>query len=150
MKKAYILLSVMFLVALVSFWFSLSLTTSSYTPRILSDTQDYLQARILAHNSKELAKYFLYKAKKDGKECLNSITLSYPSHEDKIRIDYFYALAECKNYKLHQINNDANLSKDGVITISVNIALHQNNAVNEEILVHKNLRLLARENFWKP
>lgn len=150
MKRAYILLSVIFVVTMVGLWLSASFTSSSYAARILTDTYAYLQARILAQNSKNLAKYFLYLAKKEGKQCLNSITFSYPGPNDKVRMDYFYTIAECKNHQLQKINPDANLSKDGVIIVSVGVALRQNLSVNEEIFVQKTLRLLAKESFWKP
>lgn len=150
MKKAYILLSVIFLMLVVGFWLSFSFINSSYTSRTLSDTYTYLQAKIIADNAKELSKYFLYQAKKDGKQCLNSIIFSYPSINDRVKIDYFYAFAKCKNDHLVEINKDANLSKDGIIIVSVSVVLNQNSSVNEEIVVQKNLRLLAKENFWKP
>lgn len=148
MKKAYILLSVIFLTTFIAFWISLSFTFSSYTPRFLRDTFYYIEANILAQNAKELAKYFLYEAKNQGKQCLNSITLHYPKADDRINIEYFYPIAECKNFKILSLNKDANLSKDGLIIAYVSIALNTDSKVNDEIFVNKKVLLWTKENFW--
>lgn len=81
-----------FLITLVSFLINLSFNISSYIPRILRDEYYYTEARILSLNAKELAKYFLYKAKQEGKECINFINFNYPKDDDIVRIDYFILL----------------------------------------------------------
>ncbi|MCR2062664.1 hypothetical protein [Campylobacter helveticus] len=149
MKKAYILLGVIFLVIFVGFLLSVGLNISSYTPRFLKDSYAYIQAKILSFNAKELAKYALFQAKKEGFECLNFINFSYPSAANKIKIEYFYTIAECQNNRLVNLNPDANLSKHGVIVVNISVA-YQNEAVNEEIFINEKLRLIAKEEFWKP
>ncbi|TBR81153.1 hypothetical protein DU472_00590 [Campylobacter novaezeelandiae] len=149
MKKAYILISIVFLITLVSFLINLSFNISSYIPRILRDEYYYIQARILSLNAKELAKYFLYKAKQEGKECINFINFNYPKDDDIVRIDYFYPIAECDNFKFKSINQDANLSKDGVIIINISIRLNSNQAVNDEIFINKKDLIYTNQDFWK-
>lgn len=100
MKRAYILLSLVFLISALGIWLSLNITTSSYIPRFVKDAYYYLQAQILA--DEKLVKYLLYQAKLDGKECLDSITLHYPNLNDKIKIQYHYPIAQCKS----QISSD--------------------------------------------
>lgn len=149
-KKAYILLNVVFLILLLGFYLGFNLNLSSYAPRLLKDTHLYLQAKILAHDSKELAKYFLYRAKKENKECLNSVSFHYPKSDDTIRIDYFYAIATCENFKFTELNKDANLSKDGVIIANISVALNSNKGVNEEIFINQKSFIYPKENFYKP
>ncbi|EGQ5349937.1 hypothetical protein I4J68_000324 [Campylobacter coli] len=48
MKRAYILLSLVFLISALGIWVSLNITTSSYIPRFVKDAYYYLQAQILA------------------------------------------------------------------------------------------------------
>lgn len=150
MKKAYILLSTIFLIIFLGFYIALNLHLSSYVPRLIKDTHLYLQARILAHSSKEFAKYFLYEAKKENKECLNFVSFNYPTLEDTIRIDYFYPLGMCENFKLKQINTDANLSKDGIIIANISVALNSNKGVNEEIFINQKVFIYPKENFYEP
>ncbi|TKX31734.1 hypothetical protein [Campylobacter estrildidarum] len=146
MKKAYILITLVFLISFLGFWLSLNTTISSYTPRFIRDSYYYLQAQILI--DEKLAKYLLYKAKLENKECLNSITLNYPNPNDKIKIDYYYPIAQCQNFKLVSINQDANLSKDGVIIVHISVALNSQKGVNDEILINKTFILQAKESFW--
>ncbi|MBS4236106.1 hypothetical protein [Campylobacter vulpis] len=150
MKKAYVLLGVVFLTLFVGFSISVGLNISSYTPRFLKDSYAYTQAKILRTNTKELAKYALFQAKKEGFECLNSISFSYPNVKDKIKFEYFYAFAECQNGRLININSDANLSKDGVIIVNISVFSKLNEGVNEENFINEKLRLVAKENFWTP
>lgn len=149
MKKAYILLSVVFLIISLGFYILLNLNLSSYAPRVLKDTHLYLQAKILARSSEELAKYFLYKAKEENKECLNSVSFNYPSLKDTIRIDYLYPIATCENFELRWINPDANLSKDGVIVVNISVALNSHGEVNEEIFINQKTFIYTKESFWK-
>ncbi|MBK1964024.1 hypothetical protein [Campylobacter novaezeelandiae] len=128
---------------------NLSFNISSYIPRILRDEYYYTEARILSLNAKELAKYFLYKAKQEGKECINFINFNYPKDDDIVRIDYFYPIAECDNFKFKSINQDANLSKDGVIIINISIRLNSNQAVNDEIFINKKDLISTNQDFWK-
>lgn len=116
----------------------LLINTSSYIPRQTKDTFLYTQAQILASDSKELAKYFLYETRKAQKECLDFVEFHYPNANDKIKISYFYPLAECKNFKLVNLNTDANLSKDFSIIVNVSVLLNTDTAVNEEIFISKN------------
>ncbi|ELH3500297.1 hypothetical protein RPZ72_001378 [Campylobacter upsaliensis] len=150
MKKAYVLFGVVFLTLFVGFLMSVGLNISSYTPRFLKDNYAYTQAQILRSNAKELAKYALFQAKKEGFECLNSISFSYPSVKDKIKLEYFYAFAECQKGRLINVNPDVNLSKDGVIIVNISVFSKLNEGVNEEILINEKLRLVAKENFWMP
>lgn len=147
MKKAYILLSVIILTTFIALWISLNLNISAYTPRAFLDTYDYLQAKIYTHDAKELAKYFLYKAKEENKECLEYAQIE---HEKAVlRVDYLYPIAECENFKLKNINPDANLSKDGIIILNISVAINSNTHVNEEIFINKKSFLQTRESFWK-
>jgi len=148
MKKAYILISVVILITMIGFFMSFQLNNSSYNQRILTDTYHYLQARILARSSKELAKFFLYAAKNEGKECLNFISFNYPKANDTIRFDYLYPLGECENFRFKNLNQDANLSKDGVIIVNISIALNSNKNVNEEIFVNQKFFINTKEAFW--
>ncbi|KAA6227684.1 hypothetical protein [Campylobacter sp. LR286c] len=148
MKNAYALFSAVFIISFIALIISLSLNITSYTPRIVSDTHKYLQGKILASNGKNLAKYFLYIAKNDNKECLNSISFNYPSINDTIRIDYFYAFGECENFVFKNINSDVNLSKDGVITANISVSINANKGVNEEIFINKKYSFVAKEAFF--
>ncbi len=150
MKKAYVLLSVVFLVILLGFYIHLNLNLSSYASRTLKDTHLYLQAKILAHSAKELAKYFLYEAKKQNKECLNFVSFNYPSAQDTVRIDYFYPIAVCENFKLKQINKDANLCKDGIIIANISVRLNAHKGVNEEIFINQKAFIHAKKEFYEP
>lgn len=146
MKKAYILITLIFLISFLGFWLSLNTTLLSYIPRFIRDTYYYLQAQILI--DKKLAKYLLYKAKLEDKECLNSIVLNYPNLNDRIQITYHYPIAQCENFKLISINQDANLSKNGIIIAHINVALNSQKGVNDEILINKSFILRTKENFW--
>ncbi|MCX2682923.1 hypothetical protein OQH60_03475 [Campylobacter sp. MIT 21-1685] len=148
MKKAYILLSVIFFTILISFCINFNFILSNYSPRFVRDTFYYLKANILIQNAKELAQYLLYEAKNQGKECLNSITLNYPKTNDRLNIEYFYPIAECKNFKITALNTDANVSKDGLVIAYVSIALNQNTNVNDEIFLNKRVLLWTKEDFW--
>ncbi len=150
MKKAYVLLGVLFLVFLIAFYLQLNFNISSYASRTLKDTRLYLQAKILAQNAKELAKYFLYEAKKQNKECLNSISFNYPSTRDSVNIAYFYPVASCENFKLTQINKDANLSKDGVILVNISISLNAQKGVNDEIFINEKAFIYPKQEFYEP
>lgn len=146
MKKAYILITLIVLISFLGFWLSLNTTLLSYTPRFIRDTYYYLQAQILI--DEKLAKYLLYKAKLENKECLNSITLNYPNPNDQIQITYYYPIAKCEDFKLISINQDANLSKDGIIIAHISVALNSQKGVNDEILINKTFILHTKENFW--
>lgn len=130
MKRAYVLLMSLILLVCVSFFVVMNLQISSYTPRLIKDLSLYIQAQILAQNSKELAKYFLTQAQKQGKDCLKFVQFHYPKPSDTIRIDYFYPLQECANL-------DLNSSKENPVIINISVLLNANNAVNEEIFVNK-------------
>ncbi|TEY03533.1 hypothetical protein [Campylobacter sp. US33a] len=144
MKKAYALLASISLLIVFIFFISLSLQMSSYYPRQIKDLYLYIQANILATNAKELAKYFLYIAKKQNKECLERVEFNYPNAQSIIRIDYFYSVATCKNYSLAPINQDINLSKDNVINVNISIYLNKDKEVNEEIFINKKLILFPK------
>lgn len=148
MKRAYILLSVVSLITLLGFYITLNLNLSSYAPRTLKDTRLYLQAKTLARSSRELAKYLLYKAKERNKECLNSVGFNYPNPKDIVKIDYFYPIGICEDFKLKQTNPDANLSKDGLIIANISIALNPNKGVNEGIFINQKAFIYTREEFW--
>lgn len=147
MKKAYILIILIISIIVLGLWLSLNTTLSSYAPRFARDTYYYLQAQVLANEN--IAKYFLYQAKLKNKKCLNSIILNYPNPNDKIKIEYFYPLAECKNFNFKNINQDANLSKDGIVIAHISVALHTQQAVNDEILINKTFILHPKDFFWK-
>lgn len=146
MKKAYVLLSTIVILTLLAFLMSFSFSLASYVPRAIKDSYFYIRANIIAQNSKELSKYLLYKAKQEGKECLASTSFSY--NKNIIKIEYFYALTECKNFKFGEFNQDANLSKGGVIIVNVSVYA-PNDFVNEEIFVSKKFYLYPKENFWQ-
>lgn len=135
MKKAYVLLMSLLLLVCVSFFVITKLEISSYVPRYIKDLRLYIQAQILALDCKELAKYFLTQAQKQGKECLNFVEFHYPKPKDIIRIDYFYPLLECENS--HFVNAETNLSQNNSIIINVTVLLNAGSGVNEEILVNK-------------
>ena len=147
MKKAYILLTSLLLLVLVSFFAVFSLQISSYVPRQVKDLSLYVQAQLLARNSLNLAKYFLVQAKKQGKECLNFSQFHYPKDKDLIRIDYFYPLRQCENGRLIHTNADVNLSKDNVIIVNIGVLLNADKGVNEEIFVNKKELLYPNEDF---
>ncbi|MFQ6341460.1 hypothetical protein [Campylobacter sp. VTCC 70190] len=147
MKKAYVLIWTIFLILLIGLWMSLSLNISGYTPKIIQDSYYYLQAQILSHNAKEFAKYFLYQAKQENKECLDNISFHYA--KALIKIKYFYPIAGCINFKFSNFNPDANLSQDGLIIAHISIAFNSDLNVNDEILLTKSLILYPKENFWQ-
>lgn len=147
MKKAYILVMSLILLVFVSFFVVFNLQISSFVPRYIKDLSLYMQAEILSKDFKELAKYVLVEAKKQGKECLNFVELNYPKQKDIIRVDYFYPLRECVNSRFIHTNKDANLSKDNIIIINISVLLNADNGVNEEIFVNKKAFIYPNENF---
>lgn len=120
-KNAYILPFALFALSFLSFLILIKLELSSYTPRFNKDLKTYLQAEILSFQAKDLAKYLLTEAKNQGKECLNYTNLNYPRAWDIMEFEFFYPLAECENFKLKNLNKDANLSQQNIIAVSVNI-----------------------------
>lgn len=147
MKRGFVLLMSLILLVFVSFVAVLSLQISSYSPRQIKDLRLYTQGQILAHNSVDLAKYLLVKAKAQGQECLNFTQFHYPSAKDSVRIDYFYPLQECENGRLIHTNADVNLSKDNVIIVNISVLLNADKGVNEEIFVNKKELLYPNEDF---
>lgn len=147
MKRGFILLMSLLLLVFVSLFVVLNLQISSYTPRHIRDLSLYTQAQILASNSLNLAKHFLIEAKKQGKECLNYAQFHYPKPKDIVRIDYFYPLQECENFRFIGTNADANLSKENIIIINISVLLNADSAVNEEIFVNKKAFIYPNENF---
>ena len=147
MKRGFVLLMSLILLVFVSFVAVLSLQISSYAPRQIKDLRLYTQAQILAHNSVDLAKYLLVKAKAQGQECLNFTQFHYPSAKDSVRIDYFYPLQECENGRLIHTKADVNLSKDNVIIVNISVLLNADKGVNEEIFVNKKELLYPNEDF---
>lgn len=139
MKKAYILLLALLALVFFSFVLLLNLNISSYAPRLIKDLKLYLQANILAQDSKELAKYFLYKAQTEGKECLQSVEFNYPTKNDTIKIEYFYVLADCKNFKIKHQQKPKDLN-ESLIILNISVSLNAGEGVNEEVFVnHKNV-----------
>lgn len=141
MKRAYVLLMSLILLVCVSFFVVMNLQISSYTPRLIKDLSLYIQAQILAQDSKELAKYFLTQAQKQGKDCLNFVQFHYPKPNDTIRIDYFYPLQECVNLRFVDLNS----SKENFAIINISVLLNADNAVNEEIFVNKKALIRLNE-----
>ena len=146
MKKAFVLIWLIFLIILLGTGISLSLNNTSYIPKLIKHSYDYLQAQILIHNAKEFSKYFLYQAKKENKQCLNAIHFNYA--QALIKIKYFYPLAQCKDFQFSTFNKDANLSRDGLILVHISIALSNDKNVNDATILTKNLLLYPKENFW--
>ncbi|KGI56489.1 hypothetical protein [Campylobacter sp. MIT 97-5078] len=144
MKKAYILLASLALLAFFSFTIIFYLKQTSYTPKRLKDAILHTQAQILLQDFKELSKLFLYEAKLQGKDCLESVSLNYPNPNDFIVIRYFYPLGKCENFKLTQLNTDANLSKDKLIIAHINILLNSQKVVNDEIFIQDTFTLYPK------
>lgn len=147
MKKAYVLIWTIFLILLISLWISLSLNITSYTPKMIQDSYDYLQAQILSHNATQFSKFFLYKAKQENKECLDNISFHYA--KAYIKIHYLYPTAQCIDFKFSHPNPDANRS-DSPIIAHISIDFNPDKNVNDEILLTKSLIIHPKENFWKP
>lgn len=141
MKRAYVLLMSLILLVCVSFFVVMNLQISSYTPRLIKDLSLYIQAQILAQDSKELAKYLLIQAQKQGKDCLNFVQFHYPKPSDTIRIDYFYPLQECVNLRFVDLNS----SKENFAIINISVLLNADNAVNEEVFVNKKALIRLNE-----
>lgn len=147
MRRAYILLLSLILLIFVSFVVVFNIDKSSYLPKYLKNTFLYIQAKSLAKDSVELAKYFLYEAKRMNLECLDTVELNYPSKDDVILLQYFYPLRECKNNKFTYTNQDANLSKDNIIVVNISVLLKPILGVNEEVFVNKKAFLYPNKDF---
>lgn len=136
MKKAYILLLSVILLVLVAFWGIIKLQNSSYVPREARDSFAFIQARLLLKDSKELAKYFLFVAHKQGRQCLNSIHFNFANA--LVRMDYYYALGICVEGKLKDIPQD---TKQNAILVSLSVIINASNAksdksVNDEVFLN--------------
>lgn len=141
LKKAFVLPLVLLMLSVLSFMLILNVNFSSQTPRLYRDLTMYLQAELLSFEAKNLAKYLIFKAKEQGKECLNYTLLEYPTKYDLMEFEFFYPLAECNNFKL-----EPHLNSQKIIAVSVNILLNANSknekaAVNDEIFLHESFYL---------
>ena len=145
MKRAFLLLACIMLLLFVSFFSIFSINKSAYIPKYMKNIFLYTQAQILARDSRELAKYFLYEAKNKGKQCLDEIKFAYDNAQ--VLIQYLYPLRECENFTFTYTNKDANLSKDNIIIANISVLLNEAKGVNEEIFVNEKIFLYPDENF---
>ena len=143
MKKAYALISVILMIILLFAWISLSLNSTSYTQNFIKNTYFYLKINNFLSNANEFCKYFLQKAKDDGKECLSDISFTY--EKIFVKINYFYPLMECENFKF-KYKNDESLSL--VVIAHISAILNKNENVNDDILLTKSLILKPKDNFY--
>lgn len=141
MKKAMILPLALIFFVIISFICLNFLRFSAHTPNFVKNMHSYSQTQILRKNAKELAKYLLFVAKNQGKDCLESLSLNYPKADDIAKFEFFYPLAKCENFTLTELNHDANLSKDKLIIVHFSHLLHANSlnerGVNDEIFTNE-------------
>lgn len=129
MKKSFIMLFSILAFVFIAFIALFIIKISIYPSRIINDYSNYIQAKILILNSKELSKYFLYEARKNNIECLEFVEFNYPSKDDIFRIDYIYPLNKCENNKF---KDD---TKNDIIIINSSVVINYNKSVNEEIFL---------------
>lgn len=141
MKKAMILPLALIFFVILSFVCLNFLRFSAYTPNFAKNIHSYSQAQILRQNAKDLAKYLLFIAKNQGKDCLENLSFHYPKADDILKFEFFYPLAKCENFTLKELNHDANLSRDNLIIVHFSHLFHANNlnerGVNDEIFTNE-------------
>lgn len=145
MKKGFLLFVCIITLIFVSFFTLFAVNKSAYIPKHIKNVFLYTQAKILSENSKELAKYFLYEAKSQGKQCIDKVKFKYENAQ--ILIQYLYPLRECINFSFTDTNKDANLSKDNIIISNISVLLNEGSGVNEEIFINENIFLYPDDNF---
>ncbi|WP_279176681.1 hypothetical protein [Campylobacter insulaenigrae] len=143
MKKSFVMIYVVFLVIFISFLSMFIVKTLSYSSRIMKDYIFYTQGKILLYDFKEISKYFLYEAKKEGKECLENLKLNY--NGILISIDYIYPLAKCINEKVISNYQQA----DSIIAVNIGILLNTDKGVNEEIFLQKSFFIYPKFDKYK-
>lgn len=137
-KKSFAMIYTIFFILFISFIMAFIIKISSYPPRIMKDLTLYTQGNILLHDAKEFAKYFLYQAYLEGKECLSEYNFEY--NNTKIRIDYAYPLGECKNNKFIAKYVHAK----SIVAVNISVLLNTNKAVNEEEFLQKSFFIYPR------
>ncbi|WP_291952874.1 hypothetical protein [Campylobacter sp.] len=143
MKKSFVMVYVVFLIMSIAFLSLFVVKISSYSSRIMKDFILYTQGKILLYDSKEMSKYFLYEARKEGKECLKNINFTY--NNAIMRLDYVYPLAECIDEKIISSYKQAN----SIIAVNASVLLNSNKEVNEEIFLQKSFFIYPKFDKYK-